>query len=115
MIKLGILRIDLDKVKVVEEQPTPEKLKDIKGFLGFTNFYRPIIKDYRKITKLLIDLTQKDEGFKWDLAQKQAFKYLKKVIAKEPIIKPVNPDILFKIKADTLKDTTGICYEGTLG
>ena len=68
MIELGILRIDPDKVKAVEEQPTLEKLKDIKGFLGFINFYQPIIKDYRKITKPLIDLTRKDKGFKQDLA-----------------------------------------------
>ena len=64
MIKPGILRIDLDKVKAVKEQPTLEKLKDIRGFLRFINFYRPIIKDYRKIIKLLIDLTRKDKGFK---------------------------------------------------
>ena len=67
-----------------------------------------MIKNYRKITKPLIDLTQKDKGFKWDLAQKQVFKYLKKVITKEPIVKPVNPDMPFEIKADTLKDTTGV-------
>ena len=34
MIELGILRIDPDKVKVVEEWPTPEKLKDKKGLSG---------------------------------------------------------------------------------
>ena len=64
MIESGILRIDLDKVKVVEEQPTPEKLKDIRGFLGLTNFYRSLIKGYGKITKPLTNLTRKEEGFK---------------------------------------------------
>ena len=64
MIKLGILRIDLDKVKVVEEQPMLEKLKDVRGFLEFTNFYRLLIKGYREIARPLINLTQKEEGFK---------------------------------------------------
>ena len=68
MIKLGILRIDPDKVKVVEEWPTLEKLKDVRGFLGFTNFYRSLIKGYGSIIKPLTDLTRKEEGFKWDLA-----------------------------------------------
>ena len=68
VIELGILRIDLDKVKVVKEWPTPEKLKDIRGFLGFTNFYRSLIKGYGSIIKLLTDFTRKEEGFKWDLA-----------------------------------------------
>ena len=67
-----------------------------------------MIKDYRKIIKLLIDLTRKDEGFKQDLAQKKAFEYLKQVVAEEPIVKLANPDIPFEIETDTLKDTTGI-------
>ena len=68
MIKLGILRIDLDKVQAVEEWPTLEKLKDVRGFLGFTNFHRLLIKGYGEIARLLTNLTQKEEGFKWDSA-----------------------------------------------
>ena len=64
IIEPEILRIDSDKVKVVEEWLTPEKLKDVKRFLGFTNFYRSLIKDYGRIIKLLTDLTRKEEGFK---------------------------------------------------
>ena len=64
MIEPGILRIDLDKVKVVEEWPTLKKLKNIRGFLGFTNFYKSLIKGYKKIIKPLTDLTRKEEGFK---------------------------------------------------
>ena len=59
IIELEILRIDLDKVKVIKEWPILEKLKDIKGFLGFTNFYRSLIKRYGKIIKPLTDLTRK--------------------------------------------------------
>ena len=64
MIKLVILRIDLDKVKAVEEWLILKKLKDIRRFLGFTNFYRSLIKRYRKIIKPLTNLTRKEEGFK---------------------------------------------------
>ena len=104
MIELGILRIDLDKVKVIEEQPTLEKLKDIRGFLRFTNFYRSLIKGYEKIVKPLTDLTRKEEGFKWDIAQKDALHYLKKVIIDEPIVIPANLGVLFEIEIDTSKD-----------
>ena len=85
-----------------------EKLKDIKGFLGFTNFYRSLIKGYRKIIKPLTDLIRKEEGFKWDIVQKEAFQYLKKVIMDEPVIVLANPDVLFEIEIDTSKDAIGV-------
>ena len=108
MIKLGILRIDLDKVQVVEEQPTLEKLKDVKGFLGFINFHRLLIKGYGEIARLFTNLTRKEEGFKWDLAQKKAFRRLKEVITEEPVVVLVNPEAPFKIKADVSKDRAGV-------
>ena len=108
MIKLRILRIDLDKVQVIEEQPTLEKLKNVRGFLGFINFHRLLIKGYREIARPLTNLTRKEEGFKQDIAQKEAFRRLKEVIAKEPIIVPVNPKIPFKIKTDISKDKVGV-------
>ena len=85
-----------------------EKLKDIRRFLGFTNFYRLLIKSYREIARLLTNLTRKEEGFKWDLAQKEAFRKLKEVITKELVVVLVNPEAPFEIKADVLKDRAGV-------
>lgn len=56
--------MDLDKVKVVEEWPTLNNLKKVKGFLGFINFYRSMIKSYSEKARLLTELTKKDKGFK---------------------------------------------------
>ena len=102
--------MDLDKVQAVEEQPTLEKLKDIRGFLEFINFHRSLIKGYREIARPLTNLTRKEEGFKWDSAQKKAFRRLKEVITKEPIVVLVNPEALFKIKADILKNRAGVVF-----
>ena len=108
MIELGILRIDLDKVKIVEKQLILEKLKDIKGFLGFTNFYRSLIKGYGSIIKSLTNLTRKEEGIKQDLVQEKAFRYLKKVITDKLMVVLVNPDVLFEIEVDVSKDVIRI-------
>ena len=110
MIKPGILRIDPDKVQVVEEWPTLEKLKDVRGFLGFTNFHRSLIKGYGEIARPLTNLTRKEEGFKQDTAQKEAFRRLKEVITEEPVVVPANPKALFEIKADILKDGAGAAF-----
>ena len=63
-IRLQYIKIDPDKVKAVIEQPKPKNLKDVREFLGFTNFNRLQIKGYGKIATLLIDLTKKGKRFK---------------------------------------------------
>ena len=39
VISEGQVRMDGDKVKAVRDWPTPRNLGDIRGFLGFANFY----------------------------------------------------------------------------
>ena len=67
-IRLQYIEIDPNKVKAIIDQPKLENLKDVKEFLGFTNFNRLQIKGYSKIATLLIDLTKKDKGFKQEIA-----------------------------------------------
>src|SRR5882724_2336667 len=41
------------KVQIIQDWPTPQKVKDIQSFLGFANFYCHFIYGYSKITVLL--------------------------------------------------------------
>ena len=43
------IKMDPDKVKSILDWPTPTTVKEIQGFLGFTNFNRRFIKGYSKI------------------------------------------------------------------
>jgi len=36
----GEIQIEEEKVKAIKEWKTPTKVKDVKSFLGFANFYR---------------------------------------------------------------------------
>jgi hypothetical protein len=42
--------MDKDKVKVVLDWPIPKNVKQLRGFLGLTGYYRRFIKSYAKIT-----------------------------------------------------------------
>ena len=44
------------KVEEIRAWSTPEKVVDVQSFMGFANFYRRFIKDFRKIAKPLTDL-----------------------------------------------------------
>jgi len=66
------------KVHIIQDWPTPLKVKDIQSFLGFANFYHHFIYDYSNITVLLMCLTHK--GSPWHLSDEchSAFETLKK-------------------------------------
>jgi hypothetical protein len=68
-------QVDIDPVKVqrVLNWPTPETVKQVRGFLGFGNFYRRFIDHYSNIARLLIELTKKDTPFNWSEQCKDAF------------------------------------------
>ena len=52
--------MDPTKLDGIRNWPTPTKVKDVRSFLGFANFYRKFIGDYSNIARPLLDLTKKD-------------------------------------------------------
>ena len=60
------LLMDPCKVSAILEWPEPCKVKDIRSFLGFANFYRRFISDHSMITVPLTRLTHK--GMPWDFS-----------------------------------------------
>jgi hypothetical protein len=59
ILEKGIMRMDPVKIAGIKNWPTPTKVKDIRSFLGFCNFYRPFIRGFAHIAQPLNELTQK--------------------------------------------------------
>ena len=68
--------MDLTKVEGIKNWPRPTRVKDVRSFLGFCNFYRPFIPSFSKIAKPLIELTRKDVPFVWEDKHKVMFNAL---------------------------------------
>ena len=60
------LTVDDNKVKVIQNWPKPQKVKDMQSFLGFANFYHWFIHNYSDLTVPLTRLTQK--GTPWSFS-----------------------------------------------
>ncbi|KAH9265710.1 hypothetical protein BASA83_011003 [Batrachochytrium salamandrivorans] len=75
------IRMDPSKISAVQEWPTPRKVRDLQVFLGFTNFYRSLIKDYSNMTCHLTKLFKKDSPFVWGPEQEKSLQALKDAFA----------------------------------
>ena len=48
-------------------------MKAVQSFLGFCNFYRIFIKEYRRIARPLTKLTHKDKAFNFTIECQESF------------------------------------------
>ena len=73
---------DSKKVDAVQKMETPTSAKEVRSFLGLTNYVSRFIPQYATVTKPLRDLTKKNAPWTWEKEQEEAFKSLKESLAK---------------------------------
>lgn len=71
--------MDAAKVEGVMSWTRPGNVKELRGFLGLSGYYRRFIKGYGVMTKPLTNLLKKD-SFKWNLDVDIAFETVKKAL-----------------------------------
>nr|KYP42436.1 Retrovirus-related Pol polyprotein from transposon 297 family [Cajanus cajan] len=81
---LGVA-MDKSKVKAVLDWPCPKNLKQLRGFLGLTGYYRRFIKQYAVVAAPLTNLLKKD-NFKWDNSAHGSFAALKTTVTQAPVL-----------------------------
>ena len=99
-----------ERVKAIANQSTPTLVKDIQVFLGFIGFYRRFIRNYAKITSLLIDLLRGQSTYTFVMIEViiQVFKTLRKAFTTTLILKHYNPRLPIWVETDALGYTIGI-------
>ena len=65
------------KMDKVQNWAVPRKVKDVREFLWFANFYQRFIQRFAQIAVPLIALTRKDEPWSWTPQCQKAFDMLK--------------------------------------
>jgi ribonuclease HI len=86
IIEKGMTRMDPIKIAGIKNWPTPTKIRDIRSFLRFCNFYRPFIQGFAHLARPLNKLTRKDTEWAWEKQHQQAFEELKTRVTMEPVL-----------------------------
>eukprot|EP00256_Glycine_max_P068574 XP_025983169.1 uncharacterized protein LOC113000711 [Glycine max] len=94
------VRVDVEKVKAIQEWPTPKTLSEVRGFHGLASFYRRFVKDFSTLAAPLTEIVKKNVGFKWGKKQEEAFAALKHRLTNAPILAMPNFAKSFEIECD---------------
>jgi len=80
------------KVKRVPNCAHPRSVKEVQIFIGFANFYRPLIKDFSIVCKPITEtLKGNPKDFHWGREQEEAFEELQKRFTTAPILSHFSP------------------------
>jgi len=96
-----------EKVEGVTKWPTPQYVKNVQKFLGLANYYRRFVKDFAKIAKPLHQLVRKDERWRWEREQEEAFTKLKEIFTTKPVLAAPDLDKEMRVEADASDYTMG--------
>ena len=107
ILRPGEIAMDTAKLSGINDWPTPQKVKDIRSFLGFANYYWRFIGNYSNITCPLINLTKKDKTWNWSPPCQMAFDQLKKEFSKQPVLSLPDLTKPFTIATDVSWDASG--------
>jgi len=98
---------DPQKIQLIKDWPTPKNLKELRGYLGLTGYYRKFIKDYSKVVTPLNALLKKNRTFTWSDECQKAFDELKQRMQNPPILALPNEEDVFTLDTDASEDCIG--------
>jgi len=106
VIKPSGIEIEKEKVDGVLSWLEPRNVKDVRKFLGLTNYYRRFIKNFAQVARPMNVLMRKDIKWQWEEEQQKAFDELKRVFTTRPVLAAPDLDKEFRVEADASNYTT---------
>ncbi|GAV75015.1 hypothetical protein CFOL_v3_18495, partial [Cephalotus follicularis] len=76
---------DPRKIEAILRWPTPKTLKELRGFLRLTGYYRIFVKNYSLLSKPLTNLLKKN-AFIWNEEATTTLNELKNVMVSAPVL-----------------------------
>jgi hypothetical protein len=94
------VHMEPEKVKAIQDWPTPKSVKEVRSFLGLAGFYRKFIKNFSMICSPITELLKKDNKFEWTDEHESAMKKLKVAVTTAPVLINPDPSLPFTVVTD---------------
>jgi len=99
--------VDPNKITIIQKVSPPQKVRDVRIFLGLAGYYRIFIKDFSKLASPLFGLLGKDVEFIWTDNCQEALDALKGKLVTAPILRGPNWALPFHIHIDASNKVIG--------
>ena len=111
------IKPDPRKIEVVSCYPVPQNVKELKQFLGLTNYYRKFISNYAHIAEPLHKMLRGPKKiFTWTTPCQQAFDHLKSRLVQLPVLSHPDFSVPFILHTDASETAVGAvlsqCIDG---
>lgn len=91
--------VDPSKIQSMLDWPRPRNIKELRGFLGLTGYYRKFIQNYAQIA-LPLTKQLKKESYGWTDQETLAFERLKQALMTTPFLRMPDFTIPFTLETD---------------
>jgi len=102
------VHVDPEKIKAIQEWPTPQNVGDVRSFHGLTSYYRRFDPNLSNLASPLNELVKKDTPFCWMEKHEQAFQRLKAQLTNAFILALPNFVKTFELECDASRVGIGV-------
>ncbi|GBO33123.1 Retrovirus-related Pol polyprotein from transposon 297 [Araneus ventricosus] len=109
------VKTDPEKIKAVVDWPRPDKIHDLRSFLGLCTYYRRFVKNFSTIARPLHKLTEAKSNFNWTDECEKSFNSLKQALTSSPIWTYPRTDKDFILDTDASNEGIGAVLSQNTG
>lgn len=111
VLSKGTIKPEPSLIRGIMQFPAPTNLKELRQFLGLTNYYRRFVKGFASIALPLYKLTKKGVPYEWSSACIAAFNRLRDVLGSAPCLRTPDYSKLFVLQTDASEVGIGAVLE----
>jgi hypothetical protein len=101
VISANELRMDLDKVEVIKNWPSPRNIFEVRSFHVLASLYWKFIRNFSGISRAMMDTVKKwHKSFHWTTEAEKSFNLLKRKITRQLVLVLLKFQKTIQVKCD---------------